>query len=134
MAEDLLEEVQKTAEKDERVLVTTLTKRMAEDLTDYYARIGVKVRYMHSEIDTLERIDIVDDLRRGKFDVLVGVNLLREGYGCRKCLWWQSLMLTRKGFEKRNLFDSDNRKGCKKRKRPCYNVCGQDDGISAERI
>ena len=77
--EDLLEEVRRTAEKDERVLVTTLTKRMAEDLTDYYARIGVKVRYMHSEIDTLERIDIVDDLRRGKFDVLVGVNLLREG-------------------------------------------------------
>lgn len=77
--EDLLEEVRLTSEKDERVLVTTLTKRMAEDLTDYYARIGVKVRYMHSEIDTLERIDIVDDLRRGKFDVLVGVNLLREG-------------------------------------------------------
>ena len=77
--DDLLEEVRKTAEKDERVLVTTLTKRMAEDLTDYYARIGVKVRYMHSEIDTLERIDIVNDLRRGKFDVLVGVNLLREG-------------------------------------------------------
>ncbi len=77
--EDLLKEVRLTAEKDERVLVTTLTKRMAEDLTDYYARIGVKVRYMHSEIDTLERIDIVNDLRRGKFDVLVGVNLLREG-------------------------------------------------------
>ena len=77
--EDLLKEVKLTAEKDERVLVTTLTKRMAEDLTDYYARIGIKVRYMHSEIDTLERIDIVDDLRRGKFDVLVGVNLLREG-------------------------------------------------------
>ena len=77
--EDLLKEVKLTAEQDERVLVTTLTKRMAEDLTDYYARIGVKVRYMHSEIDTLERIDIVDDLRRGKFDVLVGVNLLREG-------------------------------------------------------
>lgn len=77
--EDLLKEVKATAEKDERILVTTLTKRMAEDLTDYYARIGVKVRYMHSEIDTLERIEIVDDLRRGKFDVLVGVNLLREG-------------------------------------------------------
>lgn len=76
--EDLLSEVRKIS-KDERVLVTTLTKRMAEDLTDYYARIGVKVRYMHSEIDTLERIEIVDDLRRGTFDVLVGVNLLREG-------------------------------------------------------
>lgn len=77
--EDLLGEVKKRAKKDERVLVTTLTKKMAEDLTDYYAKIGVKVRYMHSEIDNLERIDIVDDLRRGTFDVLVGVNLLREG-------------------------------------------------------
>lgn len=77
--EDLLGEVKKRAKKDERVLVTTLTKKMAEDLTEYYAKIGVKVRYMHSEIDTLERIDIVDDLRRGTFDVLVGVNLLREG-------------------------------------------------------
>lgn len=77
--EDLLGEVKKRAKKDERVLVTILTKKMAEDLTDYYAKIGVKVRYMHSEIDTLERIDIVDDLRRGTFDVLVGVNLLREG-------------------------------------------------------
>lgn len=77
--EDLLGEAKKRAKKDERVLVTTLTKKMAEDLTDYYAKIGVKVRYMHSEIDTLERIDIVDDLRRGTFDVLVGVNLLREG-------------------------------------------------------
>ena len=77
--EDLLGEVKKRAKKDERDLVTTLTKKMAEDLTDYYAKIGVKVRYMHSEIDTLERIDIVDDLRRGTFDVLVGVNLLREG-------------------------------------------------------
>lgn len=77
--EDLLGEVKKRAKKDERVLVTTLTKKMAEDLTDYYAKIGVKVRYIHSEIDTLERIDIVDDLRRGTFDVLVGVNLLREG-------------------------------------------------------
>ena len=77
--EYLLEKKKKRAKKDERVLVTTLTKKMAEDLTDYYAKIGVKVRYMHSEIDTLERIDIVDDLRRGTFDVLVGVNLLREG-------------------------------------------------------
>lgn len=77
--EDLLGEVQIRAERDERVLVTTLTKRMAEDLTEYYAKIGIKVRYLHSEIDTLERIDIIDDLRRGRFDCLVGVNLLREG-------------------------------------------------------
>jgi len=77
--DDLLGEVRKRVEKDQRILITTLTKRMAEDLTDYYAKIGVKVRYLHSEIDTLERIDIVDDLRRGEFDCLVGVNLLREG-------------------------------------------------------
>lgn len=77
--EDLLGEVHRKIKKNQRVLVTTLTKRMAEDLTDYYAKIGVKVRYLHSEIDTLERIEIVDDLRRGEFDCLVGVNLLREG-------------------------------------------------------
>ena len=77
--EDLLKEVRKKVAKDQRILVTTLTKRMAEDLTDYYARIGIKVRYLHSEIDTLERVEIIDNLRRGEFDVLVGVNLLREG-------------------------------------------------------
>ena len=77
--EDLLKEVRRKVDMDQRILVTTLTKRMAEDLTDYYAKIGIKVRYLHSEIDTLERIEIIDDLRRGEFDVLVGVNLLREG-------------------------------------------------------
>ncbi|MEW6009704.1 MAG: excinuclease ABC subunit UvrB [Euryarchaeota archaeon] len=77
--DDLLHEVQKRVKKNQRVLVTTLTKRMAEDLTEYYAKIGIKVRYLHSEISTLERIDIIDDLRRGDFDCLVGVNLLREG-------------------------------------------------------
>ncbi len=77
--EDLLTEVRKKVDLNQRILVTTLTKRMAEDLTDYYAKIGIKVRYLHSEIDTLERTEIVDDLRRGIFDVLVGVNLLREG-------------------------------------------------------
>ena len=77
--EDLLGEVRKKVANDKRILVTTLTKRMAEDLTDYYAKIGIKVRYLHSEIDTLERVEIIDDLRRGEFDVLVGVNLLREG-------------------------------------------------------
>lgn len=75
----LLGEITKRVENNQRILVTTLTKRMAEDLTDYYARVGVKVRYLHSEISTLERIDIIDDLRRGEFDCLVGVNLLREG-------------------------------------------------------
>jgi excinuclease ABC subunit B len=77
--DDLLEEIRKRAEKKERILVTTLTKKMAEDLTDYYANLGVRVRYLHSDIATLERVDIIRDLRLGEFDVLIGVNLLREG-------------------------------------------------------
>ena len=77
--DDLLNEIRNREEKSERVLVTTLTKKMAEDLTDYLLESGVKARYLHSEIDTLERIQIVRDLRLGEFDVLVGVNLLREG-------------------------------------------------------
>ncbi|HEX5474293.1 MAG TPA: excinuclease ABC subunit UvrB [Vicinamibacterales bacterium] len=77
--DDLLGEIRIRAERHERVLVTTLTKRMAEDLTQYYQELGVKVRYLHSDIDTLERIEILRDLRRGTFDVLVGINLLREG-------------------------------------------------------
>ncbi len=77
--DDLYEEIIKRVEAKERVLVTTLTKRMAEDLTDYYADLGVKVKYLHSDIATLERIDIIQDLRRGVFDVLIGINLLREG-------------------------------------------------------
>jgi excinuclease ABC subunit B len=77
--DDLLAEIRDRAARSERVLVTTLTKRMAEDLTQYYQELGVKVRYLHSDIDTLERIEILRDLRRGAFDVLVGINLLREG-------------------------------------------------------
>ena len=77
--DDLLGEIRKRAEKSERVLVTTLTKKMAEDLTDYYTELGVRARYLHSDIDTLERIAILRDLRLGVFDVLIGVNLLREG-------------------------------------------------------
>jgi len=77
--DDLLGLVRERTERNERVLVTTLTKRMAEDLTEYYAELGVKVRYLHSDIDTIERVEILRDLRRGEFDVLVGINLLREG-------------------------------------------------------
>ena len=77
--DDLLAEIRSRAERGERVLVTTLTKRMAEDLTQYYQELGVKVRYLHSDIETLERVEILRDLRRGVFDVLVGINLLREG-------------------------------------------------------
>ncbi|HEX7958155.1 MAG TPA: helicase-related protein, partial [Pyrinomonadaceae bacterium] len=77
--DDLLGECRARAERNERVLVTTLTKKMAEDLTEYFAEVGVRVRYLHSDIETLERIRILRDLRRGEFDVLVGINLLREG-------------------------------------------------------
>ncbi len=77
--DDLLNEIRKHAEAHERVLVTTLTKRMAEDLTEHYKELNVKVAYLHSDIDTLERVDIIRDLRLGKYDVLIGINLLREG-------------------------------------------------------
>jgi excinuclease ABC subunit B len=77
--DDLLEEIRVRAEKSERVLVTTLTKRMAEDLSEYFTEVGVRCRYLHSEVETLDRIKILRDLRRGEFDVLIGINLLREG-------------------------------------------------------
>ena len=77
--DDLLREIRTRAEADQRVLVTTLTKRMAEDLAEYYAEVGVRCRYLHSEVDTLDRVKTLRDLRRGEFDVLVGINLLREG-------------------------------------------------------
>jgi excinuclease ABC subunit B len=77
--DDLLHEIRERVSKGERVLVTTLTKRMSEDLAEYYAEVGVKCRYMHSEIETLERVKILRDLRKGEFDVLIGINLLREG-------------------------------------------------------
>lgn len=77
--DDLLQEIRKRIEMNERVLVTTLTKRMAEKLTEYYSELGVRVRYLHSDIEPLERMDIIRDLRKGEFDVLIGINLLREG-------------------------------------------------------
>jgi excinuclease ABC subunit B len=77
--DDLIEEIRRRAQADQRILVTTLTKKMAEDLTDYLIEMGIRVRYLHSEVDTIQRIEIVRDLRLGEFDVLVGINLLREG-------------------------------------------------------
>ena len=77
--DDLLEEIQQRIARRERVLVTTLTKRMAEDLTEYYSDLGLQVRYLHADISTLERMEIIGDLRKGAFDVLIGINLLREG-------------------------------------------------------
>ncbi|ADL58433.1 excinuclease ABC subunit B [Methanothermobacter marburgensis] len=96
--DDLLSEIRRRVELGQRVLVTTLTKRMAEDLTDYYSRVGVRVRYLHSEIDTLERVEIIDDLRRGEFDCLVGVNLLREGLDLPEVSLVAILDADREGF------------------------------------
>src|SRR6187399_793975 len=77
--DDLLEEIQKTIERKERILVTTLTKRMAEELAKYFTKLNIQCRYIHSEVETLDRVEILRDLRLGKFDVLIGINLLREG-------------------------------------------------------
>src|SRR5690348_9802190 len=77
--DDLVSEIRERAQRDERILVTTLTKKMAEDLTDYLLELGVRVRYLHSEVDTLRRVELLRELRTGEFDVLVGINLLREG-------------------------------------------------------
>ncbi len=85
--DDLLSEIRLRAQANERVLVTTLTKRMAEDLTEYLNEHGVRVRYLHADIETVERSEIIRDLRLGKFDVIVGINLLREGSTCRRFLW-----------------------------------------------
>lgn len=96
--DDLMEECRKTIAKGERVLVTTLTKKMAEDLTEYLSENGIKVRYMHSDIDTLERIEIIRDLRLGVFDVLVGINLLREGLDIPECSLVAILDADKEGF------------------------------------
>ena len=96
--DDLMHECRKTAEKGERVLVTTLTKKMAEDLTEYLNENGIKVRYLHSDIDTLERIEIIRDLRLGVFDVLVGINLLREGLDIPECSLVAILDADKEGF------------------------------------
>ena len=96
--DDLMEECRKTIAKKERVLVTTLTKKMAEDLTEYLNENGIKVRYLHSDIDTLERIEIIRDLRLGVFDVLVGINLLREGLDIPECSLVAILDADKEGF------------------------------------
>jgi len=96
--DDLLDEVKQVAANGNRVLVTTLTKRMAEDLTEYLHEQGVRVRYMHSDIDTIERIEILRDLRLGVFDVLIGINLLREGLDIPECALVAILDADKEGF------------------------------------
>merc|ERR1712153_166296 len=96
--DDLMDEAAQVIEKGYRVLATTLTKKMAEDLTEYLHENGLKVRYMHSDIDTLERIEILQDLRRGVFDILIGINLLREGLDIPECALVAILDADKEGF------------------------------------
>ena len=112
--DDLLSEIKNTVKNKGRVLVTTLTKRMAEDLTDYLLEQGNRVRYLHSDIDTVERVEIIRDLRLGVFDVLIGINLLREGWTFQKYPLLQYWMQTREGFLRsyRSL-NSDNWQGAR---------------------
>ncbi len=109
--DDLLSEIRRRAERGERVLVTTLTKKMAEDLTDHYTELGVRARYLHSGIDTLERIEILRDLRLGKFDALIGVNLLREGLDLPEVSLVAILDADREGFlrSERSLIQTSGR-------------------------
>ncbi len=109
--DDLLDEIKRRVAKGERILVTTLTKRMAEDLTEYYADLGIGVRYLHSDVDTLERIALLRDLRRGEFDVLVGINLLREGLDLPEVSLVAILDADKEGFlrEKRSLIQTCGR-------------------------
>lgn len=100
--DDLLEEINERVKKDERVLVTTLTKRMAEELTKYLTKVGVKVRYIHSEVQTMDRVEIIRDLRLGEFDVLVGVNLLREGLDLPEVSLVAILDADKEGFLRNN--------------------------------
>jgi excinuclease ABC subunit B len=94
--DDLVHEIRLRTEKNERVLVTTLTKKMSEDLTDYLLELGIKVRYLHSEVDTLRRVELLRELRQGEYDVLVGINLLREGLDLPEVSWWRSSTPTRR--------------------------------------
>ena len=122
--DDLLEEIRKRVKKKERVLVTTLTKRMAEDLTEYYADLGIQVKYLHSDIDTLDRIEIIRELRLGKFDVLIGINLLREGLDLPEVSLVAILDADKEGFLTiSKVFNSDLWPGGPKCKRQRDSLC-----------
>ena len=132
--DDLIEEIRRRVEKEARVLVTTLTKKMAEDLTDYLIEMGLRVRYLHSEIDTIQRIEILRDLRLGEFDVLVGINLLREGLDLPEVSLVAILDADKEGFlRSRDLVDPDHRAGRPQRRRQGPDVCGHRDRLHAHR-
>ncbi len=130
--DDLLAEIRDRAAKNERVLVTTLTKRMAEDLAGYYAEVGVRCRYMHSEIETLERVRLLRDLRKGEYDVLIGINLLREGLDLPEVSLVAILDADKEGFLRSagSLIPDDGTSGAP-RKRARDSVCRPDYGFDA---
>ncbi len=111
--EDVLSEIKRCAELNERVLITTLTKRMAEDLTEYLHEHGVRVRYLHSDIETVERVEIIRDLRLGKFDVLVGINLLREGLDMPEVSLVAILDADKEGFLRSDRFARSRQSGAR---------------------
>ena len=111
--DDLIEMINERVTKGDRCLVTTLTKKMSEDLTDYLLELGVKVRYLHSEVDTIQRIEILRDLRLGEFDVLVGINLLREGLDLPEVSLVAILDADKEGFLRRDLADPDHRRAAR---------------------
>ena len=126
--DDLLDEIRNVAAQGLRTLVTMLTKRMAEDLTDYLHEQGIRVRYMHSDIDTIERIEILRDLRLGAFDVLVGINLLREGLDIPECGLVAILDADKEGFLRSETSpDPDHRPGGAQHRRPGDHVCRPHD-------
>ena len=128
--DDLLEEILIHQNRNERVLVTTLTKRMAEDLTEYYSDLGIRVRYLHSDISTLERIDIIRDLRMGDFDVLVGINLLREGLDIPEVVPGGDTGCRQRRFPALDpIFDSNLRSGVPQRTRQGHHVCRRCDAF-----
>ena len=132
--DDLLGEIRKRAEANQRVLVTTLTKRMSEDLAEYYSEVGVRCRYLHSEVSTLDRMKILRDLRRGEFDVLIGINLLREGLDLPEVSLVAILDADKEGFLRSSGFaDSDHGPRGAPPGRPRDSVRRRDDRQHAAR-
>lgn len=129
--DDLMEEIQLRIERNERTLVTTLTKRMAEELTEYLLNNSVKCNYIHSDVDTLERVKIMSDLREGEYDVLVGVNLLREGLDLPEVSLVAILDADKEDFSLPPLADTDGGTRRPQRQRHGYHVCRQDNGKHA---
>jgi excinuclease UvrABC helicase subunit UvrB len=128
--DDLLHMIRDRVARNERVLVTTLTKRMSEDLAEYYSEVGVKCRYMHSEIETLERVKILRDLRKGEFDVLIGINLLREGLDLPEVSLVAILDADKEGFSAlRRIADPDHRTLRPQPERPGDSLCRSHDRL-----